>query len=257
MAMNQSQEAAAKTLALSFYRDVIGDLNEAMIDSLIAEDYIQHNPMVKTGRAGFMEAFAYLKQMPRPENPKSPIVRTIAEGNLVALHLQVEIAGSQQVVLDLFRVEDGKLAEHWDVMQMHPRETSNGRGMTDGVVAIEDLDKTAPNKALVQQFYQSIWLDGNWAQLADFVHEAVMQHHHGLADGLPALATAQHGPTQIDTVHRLVAEGNFVVAQLEGTIDGTPHAIYEIHRLADGLIVEQWTVQQAIPDQMAHGNGMF
>lgn len=255
--MTESQEIASKRLALSFYRDVIGQLNEAMIDSLIAEDYIQHNPMVKTGRAGFMEAFAYMKQMPRPENPKNPVVRAIAEGNFAVLHLQVEIAGKQHVVIDLFRVEDGQLAEHWDVMQMHPSETISGRGMTDGAKTIEDVDKTADNKALVQQYYQTIWGDGDWDRLSDFVHEAVMQHNPAIGDGLPALAAAQHDSLQIETVHRLVAEGNFVFAQLEALVDGVPHAINEIHRLADGLIVEQWTVQQAIPEQMAHGNGMF
>ncbi len=255
--MKHVEPSEAAMLALSFYRDVIGQLNEEMIDSLIAEDYIQHNPMVKTGRAGFKEAFAYLKQMPRPENPKSPVVRFIAEGDLAVLHLDVEIAGRKQAVIDLFRVENGQLAEHWDVMQVQPDTTASGRGMTDGAITIKDLEKTASNKALVEDYYKTVWLAGSWGRLAAYVDANVIQHNPLLADGLEAVATAGESHVKIAKVHRLIAEGNFVVAQLEGVAGEVPHAIYEIHRLTDGRIVEQWRVQQAIPEQMAHQNGMF
>ena len=66
--------------------------------------------MVKKGKAGFFETLAFLKQMPKRKNPRNPIIRTIAEGDYVVLHLSVAIMGAEKVVVDLFRIEDGKLA---------------------------------------------------------------------------------------------------------------------------------------------------
>ena len=51
-------------------------------------------------------------------------------------------------------------------------------------------------------------------------------------------------------VHRLIAEGNFVVAQLEVLLENKPFVVYEILRLDENKIVEQWRVKQAIPETM-------
>lgn len=247
-----------KELGLRFYREVIGQLDEVVADSLIADDYIQHNPMIKTGKAGFLAVFAYLKQMPRPANPKSPIVRALAEDDLVALHLSVDIGGVNKSVIDLFRIEAGKLAEHWDVIEDHPAETASGLSMTSGAVDIVDLNKTATNKEIAANFYKAIWMDKDLSAIDQFVAADLIQHDPLVSSGKEALVEyIRSGIMSLSKVHRLIAEGNFVVAQLEAVLDEQAYAVYDILRLDAGKIIEQWRVKQPVPEVMAHNNGMF
>ena len=252
------QVESNKEIVHTFYRQVIGQQDETLADQLLTDDYIQHNPMVKTGKAGFFETLAFLKQMPKPENPKKPIVRTIAEGEYVALHLSVEIMGTQKVVIDLFRLEDGKLAEHWDAMEDHPATTVNGNTMTDGVIDIDGQANTAENKTVVAAYYQAVWLDQQANVLSSFIADELIQHSPEIDNGIDGLqAYVASGDLAVQKVHRLIAEGDFVVAQLEVKVQDTPHVLYEILRLAEGKIVEQWRVKQAIPETMVHDNGMI
>jgi predicted SnoaL-like aldol condensation-catalyzing enzyme len=83
------------------------------VERLYAPDYIQHNPGIPQGRDALLALVANL----------SPAVfyepgLIIAEDDLVAIHGRIRgWADAPQVVVDLFRIEGGKLAEHWDVLQ--------------------------------------------------------------------------------------------------------------------------------------------
>lgn len=85
----------------------------AAVERLYAPDYIQHNPNIPQGRA----ALKALVEQLTPEVYYEPGL-IVAEGQFVAIHGRIRgWAEAPQVVVDLFRVEDGKLAEHWDVLQ--------------------------------------------------------------------------------------------------------------------------------------------
>ena len=247
-----------KALVHTFYREVIGQQNKELADQLVTEDYIQHNPMVKTGKEGLMETLAFLKQMPRPDNPVNPIVRTIAEGDYVALHLSVNLGGIQRVVIDLFRLEDGRLAEHWDAIEDHPDTTLNGRSMTDGAVQMEVGVFSEDNRMFVLNYYQSVWIDGDPNKLSRYIAEDLIQHAPEIRDGLEGLQDYLiAGVLSIEKVHRIIGESNFAVIQLEGKMGKSPVVLYDILRLQDGQIKEQWRVKQIVPDKMAHQNGMI
>lgn len=83
------------------------------VERLYAVDYIQHNPDIPQGRDALQALVAGL----------SPAVHyepglMVAEGDLVAIHGRIRgWAVAPQVVIDLFRIQDGRLAEHWDVLQ--------------------------------------------------------------------------------------------------------------------------------------------
>ena len=115
---NQSEmKEHNKSLVQTFYKEVLGNRNTDIIDSLISENYIQHSPMVKDGREGLREAINFLKQMPEPEEKKSPILFMMAEGEFVWVFLQVDMMGKKLAIMEIFRVEDGKLTEHWDATE--------------------------------------------------------------------------------------------------------------------------------------------
>src|ERR1700761_5753824 len=127
-----------KTIVLECYRKIIRDLDLSLVDEYVSDNYIQHSPTVKTGKAGLLEMLNFLKMIPKPagEQP-SPIIRVIAEDDLVAVHLDVKFMGKRVAVVDIFRIADGKLAEHWDVGQTIPDEEGLIT-MTNGTKVIDE-----------------------------------------------------------------------------------------------------------------------
>ena len=109
----------------------------AAVDRLYAHDYIQHNPHIPQGR----DALRRIVETLSPAVHYEPGLM-IAEGDLVAIHGRIRgWAEEPQVVIDIFRVEGGKLAEHWDVLQAEVPVTSGaaGRAMFDPDEAPNDF----------------------------------------------------------------------------------------------------------------------
>jgi predicted SnoaL-like aldol condensation-catalyzing enzyme len=99
------------------------------IDTYFAPGYIQHNPMSASGA----EAIRTLFKGFYAANPAATIVmkRSLADGDLVAIHYNMKIKPEERgfAVVDIFRVENGKIAEHWDVSQPVPEKSANNNGM--------------------------------------------------------------------------------------------------------------------------------
>jgi predicted SnoaL-like aldol condensation-catalyzing enzyme len=95
------------------------------VDRYWAEDYKQRNPMFPSGSAVIREAFSTM-----PPGFKYEIGMVIAEGDLVAIHGRYAGFGPKPlIVVDIFRVEGGKIAEHWDVAQEEVLDTASGNPM--------------------------------------------------------------------------------------------------------------------------------
>jgi predicted SnoaL-like aldol condensation-catalyzing enzyme len=253
------QQSNHKELVLSFYKEIIGKRDTARTDELIAEDYIQHNPQLKTGRAGVLEALEYLKKMPAPPaNAPSPIRRVIADGEFVALHLAVDIGGTRKYVVDIFRIEAGKLAEHWDAIQDEPVVNKHGYTMIDGPTEIIDVALTDAHSARVKAFADEVLQGRNHERIPEWVSVDLVQHDpqiDGGAKGLQDFLALPH--VRWKKVHHMIVEGNFAVVQSEISIEGEPFVRYDVFRLSNRKIGEQWSVQQAIPARMMHANGMI
>lgn len=94
----------------------------------MGDEYIQHNPHVGDGKESFI---AYFELM-AAEYPGKKVTfkRAIAEGDFVVLHCLQEWPGDQDYAgIDIFRFKDGKVVEHWDVLQVVPGESKNGNSM--------------------------------------------------------------------------------------------------------------------------------
>ncbi|MBF9016951.1 MULTISPECIES: nuclear transport factor 2 family protein [unclassified Oceanispirochaeta] len=118
-----------KQNAIAFYRTAyMGQAAEA-VEKYVGAEYIQHNPLVKNGKDGFIKYFEKMSK----EYPEKDIefVRALSEGNLVALHTHQTWPGNDEyVTMDFFRFdENGKIVEHWDSMQQIPEETECGNTM--------------------------------------------------------------------------------------------------------------------------------
>lgn len=99
---------------------------------LLAEDYIQHNPRVETGKVGFVTSFTRrLDAAGGQLQTASRLLRSASEGDLVWLHTHVTEGENDRgfAVMDVFRVVDGIIVEHWDVIQPVPETAANDNGM--------------------------------------------------------------------------------------------------------------------------------
>ncbi|MCF6342468.1 MAG: nuclear transport factor 2 family protein [Bacteroidales bacterium] len=120
---------ANKKNAIGFYKMAYVGFPRKAVESFVADEYIQHNPLVGDGLEPFI---AYFEKMAKEYPNKSiEFVRAVAEGNLVALHTHQKWPGDvEYVTMDFFRFNDnGKILEHWDAMQQIPQVSANGNTM--------------------------------------------------------------------------------------------------------------------------------
>ena len=121
-------EEANRKLVVEFY-DRFFNKHDVEAASVVAEDYRQHNPQVPDGKKPLVSFFTgFFKDNPQS---KAEIVRTAADGDLVWLHVQATDGADDrgEAIVDVFRVKDGKIVEHWDVIQAVPKEAANKNTM--------------------------------------------------------------------------------------------------------------------------------
>jgi predicted SnoaL-like aldol condensation-catalyzing enzyme len=123
-----ASSAANKKMVVDFYRTVF--IEKRVVEGFeryVAPEYIQHNPLLATGRE---PAVKFLSTRITRE-AVTDIKRVVAEGDLVVLHVhsRTNLSDRGRAVIDIFRVADGKIVEHWDVIQVVPDKSANTNTM--------------------------------------------------------------------------------------------------------------------------------
>ncbi|MGR7814367.1 nuclear transport factor 2 family protein [Lacinutrix undariae] len=224
--------------------------------------YMQHNLGVADGLAGFG---ALLQQVP-PNSAKVNTIRAFEDGNFVFTQTDYNFFGPK-IGFDIFRFENGKIVEHWDNLQETPANPNpSGNTMINGTTEIKDIDKTAENKTLVNNFVNDILVNGKMEKLTGYFDgDNYIQHNPQIANGLSGLGKAleymaSEGITmKYNKVHKVLGEGDFVLTVSEGAFADKPTSFYDLFRVENGKIAEHWDVLETIAPkaEWKNNNGKF
>ncbi len=125
--MDSVLETNKKNVA-EFYDLIINKKDFESARRFMGDRYKQHNPLVKDGPEGLREFITFLKTN-YPE-ARSEIKYVFADGNYVILHVHsVRSPQVQRAIIEIFRLENGKIDEHWDVIQDIPATSANPNSM--------------------------------------------------------------------------------------------------------------------------------
>ena len=266
--------AANKRLAYDLWRSVLNAGHVEVADQLLTEDYIQHNPTAPTGREAFKAIFSSF--VPRretiPEQVEDPLVTIVAAGDFVVMAFvdeREEADGSGTYTtthFDLFRVENGRIAEHWDsamrpagldvpsVEDGGPLPVTGVEGVAQHDLLQSDDPELAANKRLVFDLWRHT-VEAGREEVADLYLDPIyIQHNPNAATGREGfreyMSNRPDRPIEIayrTPIVAIVAEGDLVAQAIaeERPIPGGDGELYslthfDLFRIEDGRIIEHW-----------------
>jgi len=128
-ATSEAQQEANRKAVLAFYDKGLNQKDADAALAYVGNRYVQHNPGAADGPDGFRKFIAFLRD--KFPNSHSEIKRSFVDGDYVILHVHaVREPGTRgNAIIDIFKLEDGKIVEHWDVVQPIPENPANNNTM--------------------------------------------------------------------------------------------------------------------------------
>lgn len=250
------------SLVLEIHTKLFHEHDTSVLESHFADGFIEHSPLVAGDRSGLK---ALVDEA--GDGLKYTNVRVIEDGDLVALHGKFEGLDEHDLVgFDIYRVENGKLAEHWDNLVPAAPPNESGHTQLDGPTDVDSNADTEANRALVTEFFKKTLIGGDYQGFEEYSRDGKFtQHSPDIGDGIPAvidflekLRDSGEGLVY-DRIHRTVAQGDFVLTHSEGSIAGARHSYCELWRVKDGAIAELWDAISEVPadEDAVHDHGVF
>lgn len=225
------------------------------------ERYIQHNPQTHEGSEGLEVLFKRLSKT----NPRVNLVRVFEDGDYVFAHTEYDFSNSN-IGFEVFRFEDEYIVEHWDNIQRRQGPNKSGRSMVDGPTEALKHADTETNRNLVKAFIEAVLIDRDLEKLSSYISaETFIQHNPKSEDGIAALRLTLERRSEggfdviYSQMHRILAEGNFILSVCEGFHGGIHSSFYDLYRVEQGKIVEQWNTIEKVPPRSdwKNDNGKF
>ncbi|HTN15901.1 MAG TPA: nuclear transport factor 2 family protein [Sphingomonadaceae bacterium] len=263
---------ANKQLAFDMWRSVVNAGHVELADQMLQEGYIQHSPVLPTGRAAFKAIFSAIKRRDIPPVVSPPLVSLIGQNDLVVMALREELpepggTGNYTTThFNLFRVEDGRLAEHWHSVQNAPgpnvlpsdqggpQRVTGRSGIAQFALLNDDLPQQAANKRLVFDAWRQLH-DAGREELAEiYIDPDFIEHDPNFTSGRASFVKSMSRrpdlpiETSLQTpIVAMVAQGDLVVLV---TALEHPHPIrsaesytttwFDMFRISNNKIAEHW-----------------
>ena len=266
--MHSARAANRKLVTDFFVRAFVEEDAAGAAERFLHPAYVEHSPRVPTGPAGFASAAATLHEL-YGEGARLRILRTVADADYAAVH---SCTGDGAIRMDLYRIEEGRIAEHWDAAKtmVDPATIPHGNGETETVATDTESDAET-NRRNAVLFYDLAFVQKRYIEAADeFFGDRYIQHNSFVADGIEAYKqhfgeSETHRSSRYCQIPiRFVADDDYALVQvfLRKNLDEPGErgiAIYDLFRYDRGRIVEHWDVGAAIldPAELAHPNGML
>lgn len=265
LTIRESRKAYEAADVLRAVFDPGGDL--AKVDALIRPDYIQHNPLAPDGPEA-MKAFgaAWKAQFPEADYRN---IHALTDGDSVLLHSHgVTVPGTSGLaVFDIFRFQDGKIAEHWDILQEVPDAVADSPFTTLSSPHSNLPSQrwfTAHNRIVVKNYVREALVERNLTHLDSYVGPNYFEHglHIPRVGGdlqTDLAAYFKENPQLSITPKRFIAEGDFVAvhSHYQTSPDDLGSSVVDLFRVRNLRIVEHWSAAQDVPAQAANNNTMF
>lgn len=237
-----------------------GDAESAEVVS--EEKYIQHNPQTTEGSEGLASLFKRLSKT----SPRVNIVRIFEDGDYVFGHTEYEFDTSR-VGFEVFRFEGDYAVEHWDNIQPRKGPNPSAHSMVDGATMVDARESTESNRLLVRSFVDEVLIENQFDLFEKYIDDkSFIEHSPQGSDGMEALnlmltARLENGSLLLEyhKMHRVLAEGNFVLTVCEGGFNGIHSSFYDLFRVEQDRIVEHWDTREAVPapEEWKNNNGKF
>ena len=128
-AADARQQEINKRNVAEFYEKALNQKDFEAASKYLGSRYTQHNPVAADGPEGLKAFIGFLRN--KFPNSRSEIKRVFADGDYVIVHVHAirEPGTRGRAIIDIFKLENGKVVEHWDVAQDIPEKAANSNGM--------------------------------------------------------------------------------------------------------------------------------
>lgn len=249
---SSASEEQNKALVLRLYAEAFNQDKTGVVNELAGPDYVQHDQSSPAGADGQIKQFQDLKA--KIPGAVATVKRTAADHDLVAVHWHASATPANEATgearIDLFRVGNGKLVEHWSIAQTVPATTVSGNSLFSDVyrypngTPVVSEEQEEKNRTFAVEAYRKL-SDGDAAVIDANWDPRYYQHNPAAGNGTEPLkqfmqqqgvtAPSSGVATRTQFGHTL-ADGDLV------WVFSADHVVADIFRVVDGKIIEHWDV---------------
>ena len=234
-----------------FYEEVFNAHDVSKIDEFMRDDYMQHNATVEDGKEGFINFTKRFFEI----KPHMEIKKIFANDNdevAVFFKCICEANGSINKVVDIFRLQDGKLAEHWDVVEHDvSEETNSGWGLfttiTPGTPTPDPESKQA-NVNTVLEFNRNVFDVQDFSRLDEYMRDDYTQHNPYVPDKKAGFIESMQKFFEMKPEMKIYKtfttdEGDVLIFfKCICHATGMINKVVDMYRLQDGKLAEHWDI---------------
>jgi predicted SnoaL-like aldol condensation-catalyzing enzyme len=248
-----ASEERNKELVLRLYSEAFNKDKTDVVKQLVATDYVQHDKAVPGGADGQIKQFKDVKA--KIPGAVATVKHVAADGDLVAVHWHASATPKNEATgeakADLFRVDNGKLVEHWGITQTVPKKTASGNSLFSDVYKYPNgaptlsEEQEEKNRKFAVDAYRKL-SDGDASVIDTHWDSRYYQHNPIAPNGTAPLKqffqqNTQSSPSPSSNgggtrFGHTLADGDLV------WVFSSDYVVVDLFRVVDGKIIEHWDV---------------